>query len=428
MIYPLIRPFATLAFKAYFKKIYFQNAENIPWDKPLIIAVNHPTSFLEPCILACFFPKPLNFLVRGDIWKKKFYIKLMRGVNLVPLYRQKDGYSNLTKNYETFEFCYQALAEHRNIVVLPEGSTSEEKRLRPIKKGMARICLSTLEQFPDLDILVIPVGANFTFPNRIRSEVMFKIGEPLRVKDFQKIYEENPNRAVLQLTQKVYDALSPLVLTIHEVPDEQLAESLFEIYRNEQPAGTLSIVKNDGTRLENEMKIADGVNKMGAFEKDILKKEVAEYFENLKNAGVTDLGIAQENRRQWYENILIFAGFLPAQIGKFLHLLPLKYARHVADSKVKQKEFYASVYIAVALIGSLIYYLVLSVAGGLIFGKTALLYIFAFFLLGWFSIIYYDFFRVWQQKIKAKKLPEKEKTSLMERRKKIAGTVENFLR
>lgn len=32
--------------------------ENLDWEKPLILAANHPTAFIEPCILACWLPKP----------------------------------------------------------------------------------------------------------------------------------------------------------------------------------------------------------------------------------------------------------------------------------------------------------------------------------------------------------------------------------
>ncbi|NJL77450.1 MAG: hypothetical protein HC892_22855 [Saprospiraceae bacterium] len=51
----MIRPFARFGLLAFCKKIYVSGAENIKTDRPVILASNHPTAFLEPCILACFY-------------------------------------------------------------------------------------------------------------------------------------------------------------------------------------------------------------------------------------------------------------------------------------------------------------------------------------------------------------------------------------
>ena len=149
MIYSFVRPIAALALKIFFRKIYFTNRNRIPDGKPLILAINHPTAFIEPCILACFLPIKLYFLVRGDLFKKAHFSKMLNLLHMVPIFRKQEGLDQLSKNDETFDFCYKALKDHKTVVILPEGKTIQEKRLRPIRKGLARIAFGTYEKYGD---------------------------------------------------------------------------------------------------------------------------------------------------------------------------------------------------------------------------------------------------------------------------------------
>ena len=57
MIYWILRHLARIAFKAYFHKIYLINLEHLPREGPVLIAANHPSAFLEACMLAAFLPR-----------------------------------------------------------------------------------------------------------------------------------------------------------------------------------------------------------------------------------------------------------------------------------------------------------------------------------------------------------------------------------
>jgi len=80
MLYFLIRPLARLAILIFYRKVYFTNRDRIPAGKPVIMAVNHPTGFVEPCILAVFTREPLHYLVRGDLFRKPLFNFLLRSV------------------------------------------------------------------------------------------------------------------------------------------------------------------------------------------------------------------------------------------------------------------------------------------------------------------------------------------------------------
>src|SRR6266705_2552141 len=72
---------------------------------PLLLACNHPNSFLDAAILADLFKYPVYSLTRGDVFKKTFYNKILTALKMLPVYRTSEGVEKLGINYETFEDC-----------------------------------------------------------------------------------------------------------------------------------------------------------------------------------------------------------------------------------------------------------------------------------------------------------------------------------
>ena len=79
------------------------NKEYLSLKGPLLIAANHPNSFLDAIILSTIFKRPVYSLARGDAFVKPFYKKLLLSLNMFPVYRISEGVENLENNYETFE-------------------------------------------------------------------------------------------------------------------------------------------------------------------------------------------------------------------------------------------------------------------------------------------------------------------------------------
>ena len=146
VFYYIVRPLARIGIWMYYRKIYIANTERIPKNKPVIIAANHPTGFMEPCIMAVFLRRPLYFLVRGDFFRKSYFNFLMRSLNMIPIFRKRDGnFRDLKSNYASFAACYEALRANRTIMIFPEGSAVHEKRLRPLQKGISRLAFGAMQ-------------------------------------------------------------------------------------------------------------------------------------------------------------------------------------------------------------------------------------------------------------------------------------------
>src|SRR5690606_7740872 len=124
----------------------------------------------------------LHFLTRGDFFRKSLFAWFLRQTHQVPIFRSEDGFDKLRTNRDTFSFCYQALEEHKVIVIFPETKTETEKRLRTVQKGAARIAYGTLARGMIAEPLrILPVGVTFSDPVTYRSMVTVRCGTTIPV-------------------------------------------------------------------------------------------------------------------------------------------------------------------------------------------------------------------------------------------------------
>ena len=128
MLYQFLKILVRIALKLFFKRIYISGLEHIKNDRPQLIASNHPSGFLEPLIMACFFPKSLHFLVRGDVFDKKWLRPLLISTNQIPIFRFKDGFSKLRENHHTMDDSTRVLTDNKNLLIFVEGSTQSIKK------------------------------------------------------------------------------------------------------------------------------------------------------------------------------------------------------------------------------------------------------------------------------------------------------------
>ena len=98
---------------------------------------------MDPIVIASQLISKLNqntyYLTRADIFKKKIASNFFKSVYMLPIYRQRDGVNTVKKNEEVFDYCFDILNNKGNIIIFPEGNHSNIKKLRSLKKGIARI-------------------------------------------------------------------------------------------------------------------------------------------------------------------------------------------------------------------------------------------------------------------------------------------------
>jgi 1-acyl-sn-glycerol-3-phosphate acyltransferase len=200
--------------------------ENVPPKGPLIVASNHPSAFLEASILGTVLGRPLHFLVRGDMFHPKFQW-LFDWTNQIPIYRQKDGISNLRKNASSFDLTYRKLAKGNAVVIFPEAKTTLEKKMRPIQRGTAHLAFGTLPFLREGEgIHILPVGVNYTEPRLPGTDVVIKVGCPFLATSGTREDRE----AIDDFTKRLSDVLSPLIIQIPDEGRELLYDIMASVY------------------------------------------------------------------------------------------------------------------------------------------------------------------------------------------------------
>ncbi len=205
-----------LAIKLFYRRIEINGTDTYPREGPILLAPNHQNAFMDALIPSVFAPKPIHFLVRADVFKPGFADTFFRSLNMMPVYRQRDGIGNLGKNDEVFEECFKILRDGGTLLIFPEASHLGERRLRPLSKGFARILFGALEDHDHLHIKVVPLGLNYSSYHQSQARLIVNWGAPISVSDYYDAYKENPAKAMTTLRDDVQRRLSEEIVHIEK--------------------------------------------------------------------------------------------------------------------------------------------------------------------------------------------------------------------
>ena len=179
---------------------------------PLLLACNHPNSFLDAAIIADLFEAPVYSLARGDVFKKPFYRKLLKALKMFPVYRTSEGVENLGINYETFDECKNIFKKNGVVLIFSEAKCVNEWHLRPLRKGTARLSFSSWEENIPLEIL--PVGINYSSFRRFSKNMFINFGEIISRNDFDLDAADGKRNLAFNL--KLKEQLHQLVYEINK--------------------------------------------------------------------------------------------------------------------------------------------------------------------------------------------------------------------
>jgi 1-acyl-sn-glycerol-3-phosphate acyltransferase len=189
----------------------------------LLIASNHPNSFLDAIVVATVFKRPVYSLTRGDVFKGKLVNILLKSLNMLPVYRISEGAENLGLNYETFGACGNIFENGGIVLIFSEGRCINEWRLRPLKKGTARLALAAWQQ--EIPLKVIPLGINYSSFRNYGKTIILNFGDTL-TKDTIYIdnnqFSGNKGKIILQFNKVLRKELHNLVYDIDKHETEKI--------------------------------------------------------------------------------------------------------------------------------------------------------------------------------------------------------------
>ena len=136
--------------KAFFRGIFhilagvkITGRENIPYDKPYVVAMNH-VSIFDPPFVGAFWPEHLEIIGASDVFDKPGQGLILKMYGVIPVHRGDYDRSLLMRIVHIINSGFPLL-------IAPEGGRSHVPAMRRAKTGIAYIVEKT-------NVPVVPVG------------------------------------------------------------------------------------------------------------------------------------------------------------------------------------------------------------------------------------------------------------------------------
>lgn len=209
LLYKSLKQCCICALGFYFKKWEIKGASGIP-EGPVIFVPNHQNAFLDAILVTCSSDKAPWYLTRANVFNNPKAAYVLNALQMLPVYRFRDGFATLKKNDQVFEKVVQKLENNESILIFAEGSHSKNYNLGPLQKGVARIAISVS---PSKKVAVVPVGLQYDSPSSFRSRVLVSFGSPITFETPAGSQSNTPQQMELFLDQ-LRNSLQPLMLHI----------------------------------------------------------------------------------------------------------------------------------------------------------------------------------------------------------------------
>ena len=213
----------------YYRKIRSIGREKIPKKTPVMFIPNHQNSFMDALLVASTNWKYTFFLTRAQAFSSAFMRWFLENLNLLPVYRFRDGISSVTKNNAIFERCIRMLEKNYAVVVFAEANHNLNRRIRPLSKGFTRIAFDAEQQNNwDLNLHVVPIGVNYTRHKESRNDVTVVYGDPISMKKYQELFQQDERKAANVLKNDVAKVMKACTMHVQNAQHYFLHQLLLD--------------------------------------------------------------------------------------------------------------------------------------------------------------------------------------------------------
>jgi len=153
----LFRQIIRVALWLFCSDISIKNKYLLKTKGPLLVIANHPNSFLDAIIIGAQYNRRMFFLARGDAFTKPIHRFLLGLLNMIPIYRLREGKEFLHLNEVAFTKSVERLGKGDAVLIFIEGTCINSHELQPFKKGATRILEMSQKRglFPNIHIVGI---------------------------------------------------------------------------------------------------------------------------------------------------------------------------------------------------------------------------------------------------------------------------------
>lgn len=359
ILYFLLKIYLQYAFRIFFPTVRLVNAPKRYFGRTIYVS-NHAASFFDPIVIGVFQRPIVFFMTRSDVFKPVIR-PITWAVHMLPIYREQDNEDTKGKNEEVFQTCNRLLSGGRNLLVFGEGFTDDVfvRRLKPIKKGAARIGFGALQaQGWKKKVYMSAIGVNYGDPNYFGSELVISNAERFCLNDYEEAYKENPAKVIVEVTRRVEKMLQQQLTHVANKDWVFFHEQICRLRRN-----GMNPVDSDRSilllqRWNNSRKLAHWINDQKPEENEALVKLKADtdsYFNLLKRMRLEERFVSELSRKGKLETgkdllaLMLAALFVP--VGLIHFWVPYIFVKRFTEKSFKRRVFWSSVKV---MLGSLL--------------------------------------------------------------------------
>lgn len=358
----------------FYKKVIIDGLDNLPKDKPILFLPNHQNSFMDALLIVANVTQYTFFLTRAQAFNPPLQGKIISSMNMLPVYRVRDGLSSVTKNNDIFQLCIDYLKKNYAILIFPEANHDLRRRIRPLSKGFTRIAFDAeVQNNWEMDLHLIPVGVNYTEHRRSRNKARVVFGEPIKMGEFKEAFEENERGASNLLRSRVQDEMKKLTMHVPNL-DHYPAQKIIldDLEENAENLINPKIVNSNVEKIEAE----------GTLELFETGKKVYEFAEKHD--------ISVKNVQGVKKPILALILFFPLYVFSwFNNVIPYQPIRRLIANSIKDHAFDASIKFLISLILFPLFWTLVSTV--LYFSGVPFVYVFGYFMLSGFTSIHFKY-------------------------------------
>lgn len=349
MLYSLLKLLMQIAVRIFFRSVTIRNKELIPKNGPLLVLANHPSTFMDPIVIASLLKRQVYFLAKGELFKGSFLTWFFTTLNMIPVYRKQDDPSQMNKNKDTFVKCFEHLENGGAILMFPEGTSITERKLRPIKTGAARIVLGA-EARNDfkLGIQIFNIGLNYVNPHKFNHDLFVNIDTPIPVSDYKDVYILDTFKGASNLTEEIRVRLEKLIIAIEDDKINELVNNVETLYKYKLSKDTGVDKKDKSQDFILTKNIIETVHYFSIHKPQMvedIRLQIVNYFRRINAINITDTVLVKSSesktflRSSFNSLFTIVIGFPFYLYGLVNNYLPFEIPGWIANKVAKSIEF-----------------------------------------------------------------------------------------
>jgi 1-acyl-sn-glycerol-3-phosphate acyltransferase len=221
-LYRFARALGDQTIHLFYGRIEVAGGENIPPSGPVILVANHPNALADACLVGTQITRRrVNFIAKDTVTRAPVLGWLARSIGVIGVARPMEYGQNSDlareRNRLALEACVPRLKAGEVIAIFGEGISTDARHLHQIRKGAMRFGYAA-EQAAGfgLGVAWVPVGINYPAKQRLRSDVLIRLGPPFRLTDLHPDPAAAEQEVIEGGTGRLQRELQALVVNIEQ--------------------------------------------------------------------------------------------------------------------------------------------------------------------------------------------------------------------